>query len=543
MKYIKEYINFVHSGTIAQCKEQFLFCDMVERTVINSSDIYIDEDLAEKYLSLQKYFPFDLFAWEKCLLVLFLCTFYKSNKLPRFTELYIQIGRGSGKNGFLSFICFCLLSPYNPIQQYDIDLFANSEDQAKTSFEEVYNVLSGDNAPKLKKFFKWTKTVITGLKNQSKLRFWTANPGTKDGFRPGIVIFDERHQYENSSLIDVAEGGLGKVPHPRILCITTDGFVRGSVMDEDKQNNLDILNQNIEDNDTLPFICKIDCLEDVMDEKNWYKANPSLLWNEGLLVEIRREFVKYKQNPNEHPAFPTKRLNFPVQNSDAVVTSWENILATNQNVEIERGLNCIVGIDYASTTDFVGVGLLFYINGKYVWDTHSFVCKQSKDLSRIKAPLQAWEQDKLLTFIDDKEINPEVVVNWFLNRANELKANILKICLDKFRYTLLSKYIKEAGFSDDLIKLVRPSDEMMIIPVIESAFINHSIVFGENPLMRWYTNNSKIMPSGVNRVYGKIEPKSRKTDGFKAFATAMTQCELINQDNSGTFTDIPVFVF
>ena len=69
--------------------------------------------------------------------------------------------------------------------------------------------------------------------------------------------------------------------------------------------------------------------------------------------------------------------------------------------------------------------------------------------------------------------------------------------------------------------LVRPSDEMMIIPTITSLFNNHAIGWGNNPLMRWYCNNSnRITSSAGNMTYGKIEPKSRKTDGFKAFVAA-----------------------
>jgi phage terminase large subunit-like protein len=40
-------------------------------------------------------------------------------------------------------------------------------------------------------------------------------------------------------------------------------------------------------------------------------------------------------------------------------------------------------------------------------------------------------------------------------------------------------------------------------------------------MMRWYTNNTKLEPAPNNNFkYGKIEPKSRKTDGFMAFVNA-----------------------
>ena len=46
--------------------------------------------------------------------------------------------------------------------------------------------------------------------------------------------------------------------------------------------------------------------------------------------------------------------------------------------------------------------------------------------------------------------------------------------------------------------------------------------------MRWYANNSKIdMTKYGNMTYQKIEPKSRKTDGFKAFAAAECVSEVL----------------
>lgn len=54
--------------------------------------------------------------------------------------------------------------------------------------------------------------------------------------------------------------------------------------------------------------------------------------------------------------------------------------------------------------------------------------------------------------------------------------------------------------------------------------MNQSIAWGDNPLMRWYTNNTKLVPAAHgNFTYGKIEEKSRKTDGFMAFVAAMTR--------------------
>ena len=61
-----------------------------------------------------------------------------------------------------------------------------------------------------------------------------------------------------------------------------------------------------------------------------------------------------------------------------------------------------------------------------------------------------------------------------------------------------------------------------VVQKVSSCFIGHRIAWGDDPMMRWYTNNAKLEPAKNNNyTYGKIEPKSRKTDGFMAFVSAM----------------------
>lgn len=52
-------------------------------------------------------------------------------------------------------------------------------------------------------------------------------------------------------------------------------------------------------------------------------------------------------------------MNIPKTQMDAEVTTWDNILATNQEMEDLTGCDCVVGIDYSKVSDMVGVCLLF----------------------------------------------------------------------------------------------------------------------------------------------------------------------------------------
>jgi phage terminase large subunit-like protein len=70
---------------------------------------------------------------------------------------------------------------------------------------------------------------------------------------------------------------------------------------------------------------------------------------------------------------------------------------------------------------------------------------------------------------------------------------------------------------------------MRVQPVIDSAFATHSISWGENPLMRWATNNAKLVPAPHdNYTYGKIEPHGRKTDPFMALVAAFAAVDKLD---------------
>lgn len=533
--YIADYIELVKSGIYPVCKEQLQLIALVEKA-LDEPGVYVDNEQLEKYLSYQKYFPFELFPWEKFLLALHDCT-YTADGFPRFSVLLIYVGRGSGKNGFLGYENFCQLTPASGLKKYDIYDYANSEKQAKRSWKDVYDVLE-ENKTKLSRFFYWNDECIRSIKTGSEYYYMANNAKTGDSYRPGKVNHDEVHAAEDTSAITTAITGLGKKPQPRRTICTTNGDVRGGYLDELLERSKEILDGEIPDGGFLPFICHLESDKEIEKPDMWYKANPSLQYLPTLMWEIQQELVEYKINPVANSAFPTKRMNRPPKATECGIAPWELILGTNQPIEKEKliGKPCIAAADYMKTNDFLGAGLLYYADGKYIWISHTWVCSRSADLKRIKAPLRAWEKAGLLTFVDADEISPDLPAVWLVNEAVKRKSKILRFAVDSYRWTWLRRAFESVNITDDKksgkVFLVRPSNEMLISPIITSGFTNNLFVWGDNPLMRWAANNTKLvtLPSG-NITYGKIEPKSRKTDPFKAFVNAMClSSELEKQD-------------
>lgn len=543
-KYIDEYISDIRSGKIPASKEMHIATDYIENK-LNNSNVFIDIAKIDKAIELiERYFEMKLLNWELFIIALVHC-YYKSSDTVVFDDFFIMMGRGNGKNGFISGLSWYLTTKYHGVKGYNVDIIANSEDQAQTSFNDVYEMLDR-TWDKSKKFFYKSKVIITNLNTQSYIKYNTSNARTKDGKRSACLIFDERHEYENSANIGVFSSGFGKRKHSRIFSITTNGYVRDGVLDEDLRLASDVLNGVVTDIGLCPLIYKMDSDEECDNPKLWEKANPSINAFPELKKEIEKSLIKKQYDKQTELDFYTKRMNLPRTNMEIAVTEWENIASTNKPLPDLRGWDCTVGIDFASLRDWAAVNFHFR-KGDLRYDFgHYWLCLNSPELNRIKAPWQNWTD---VTPVSDAEISPDLLVEYIFRNAQNY--NVKKIGLDNFRYALMKDALSRIGFDAKERKniyLIRPSDIMKIQPVIDSCFNKQLFSWGDNPPLRWAVNNTKLVRSGKkdgtdtgNFYYAKIEAKSRKTDPFQALVHAMVVEDELDAGES-VFEDLPVIM-
>ena len=64
--------------------------------------------------------------------------------------------------------------------------------------------------------------------------------------------------------------------------------------------------------------------------------------------------------------------------------------------------------------------------------------------------------------------------------------------------------------------------------------MNERFIWGDNPMLRWATNNTKVIPwkktttgdnDMGNQLYAKINPRFRKTDPFMALVHSMCKAD------------------
>ncbi|MCJ0932557.1 terminase large subunit [Virgibacillus halodenitrificans] len=533
-QYVAEYIRKWYDGEIVLNDKREKLLTLIEKHILPRDDLYyFDDEQIDNYIEFSEKWYFELDEWEKFISA-FIFLFYVEDDEVVFDEFVINIGRGGGKNGFLSTLANYFISPLHGIDYYDVSIVANSEKQAKRSFMECFRVINKKGNEDLKEEFEAYKSSITSYETQSLFEYKTSNASSQDGGREGAVMYDEYHEMEDTSIVDVFSGGLGKVDHGRQFFIGTKGFVREGYFDTKYRECEDILNGLIAFKGVFPYIAELDDISEMDNFDMWPKANPALqppLNKRGkrLLNEVKKKYLKLAYEPSGRAAFVTKRMNFIEDNMENSVASREEIMATNRPF-FKLDTKPIGSLDFGSVRDFATCGLLFKKADEYAFKSFTFAIKHFCDVhygysntnndfgTERKAPIKKWEKDGLMKVVDEPSLNPMHIVNWFVEMREIY--GVEKIIADNYKLDILRPLLEAEGFEVEPIR--RPSSiHPLLAPRVEDGFANHKFIFGDNPLMRWFTNNVLVKETQAGKQFLKKEEVKRKTDGFQAFVHAL----------------------
>lgn len=540
---IKEYIQYVEDNPDKINKERKLLIQNIVLPTLRRNDVFFDEKTYQNCLKYCEKYYYKLFPYQK---FIYAFAFMYKNDIPVFQKFFIMMGRGNGKDGFIVPLVNFFQTPLYGVKKYHVEIVANSEQQVKDTFKVAYDAMA---VPGMKGKFKVTKELITNVATGSELKYNTSNASTKDGKRPGCLVLNEIHAYENYDQINVFESALGKVKHPREFVITTNGYVREGPLDE----LLDLMEEILETGENplgyFPFICKLDSEEEVDRQDAWQKANPSMEFMPILAHQILQDYLEMQKLPSKRPEVMTKRFNLPERNDEQTVATWENILRccyadvkkkTIRKTPDTKGQLAILSIDYADVRDFASAGVLTEKDGEYIWRQHTWICGESPFLKSIKFPVlknMGLPEFEDYEIVRGQVIPPEDIVRWCMEQMREYY--VVKITMDTYRYTMFRTLFESYGIREETkkdpfgqLRLIRKIGSVcgIIAPEIEKLFAEGRINFGASAIMRWYTNNTEVITDKYgNKQYGKIEPKLRKNDGFMAFLVAMYSKDLIKE--------------
>lgn len=396
----------------------------------------------------------------------------------------------------------------------NVYFLANSQQQSRLLYEGSRTMIQ--KSPWLSDRFVPNRSEIRYPKTGGKIMAMSAEKSNKDGENVHFAVFDEIHEYQDYSLINVMRNSRGTRTQPLIVYITTAGYVLdGPLVDmvDQGHDTLDNYDDDINTR-TFYFLASLDDKEEVNDPTKWVKANPNI----GLMqmADMISDFKDERRVPAQFADWLTKRFNIFSEVDEMSFITPEILQKNTRHLDPEELLDrdCIGGYDLSDTEDFTSACLEFPLDdgGVFILE-HSWIPKARYDRDKNPERIRKWEHDGEITIIPGDYVDYSYVLDWFKDKAN--KYNIVQVNYDPAKALRLNKEMEEAGFTTQDIRqgfftLGGPLQNF------KELLLDGKVVFNEQSMFKWYLNNVHLRQDRNDNWLPTKTSMSRKIDGFAA---------------------------
>ncbi len=480
--------------------------------------------------------PFTLLPWQKKVIRDIFGTVRDDDPSKRqYSTAYIEIPKKNGKSELGAAIALNMLCNDDEWKA-EVYSCASDRQQAGIVFDVAVDMVKQNKTlSKLIKIIPSTKRMIY-LPRGNKYVVLSSEVATKHGLNISACIFDELHTQPNRDLFDVMTQGSGDArKQPLWVFLTTAGTDRESICWEVHQKALDIIEGRKDDPRFYPVIFGLSENEDWTDERNWYKANPSL--GQTITIDkVRDAFRKAQETPADENAFRQLRLNQWVKQTIRwmPMNKWDACGGTVNEYELE-GRACYAAIDLSSTSDLTAVVLVFPPRDEdeqFIVLPHFWLPEDSLKLRvhRDHVMYDKWEKLGFLHTTEGDVVNYKYIEHSIL-KLNE-RFNIREIAYDRWQALMLVQYLKDDGFTmvpfgQGFRDMSPPTKELMRI-VLERK-LNH----GGHPVLRWNMDNAIVRTDPAGNLKIDKEKSTEKVDGAVALVMALDRA-MKNQNSGGS---------
>jgi phage terminase large subunit-like protein len=406
---------------------------------------------------------------------------------------------------------------------------ANDRDQAAIVFKFAKQLVEIE--PQLRAaidIIPSTKTMI-GKSTGSIYRAVSAEAGTKHGYLPSLVIYDELAQARNRELYDVFDTSFGACEEPLFIVISTQSNDPEHILSKLIDDGLSKADPSI--------ICHLyaadeDCALD--DEAQWKKANPALgvfRSYEDLAVATRKAVRLPAEEPKVRNLFLNQRVS-PVSSLISKV-DW---IACAGAVEFEPGEGVYLSLDLSSTNDLTAL-MMGSVSDPcrvkaFFWKPADLLSDHSRrDFGSASDRYKEWVDEGFLLTSPGRSIDPQVVAI----RVAELyeNYNVIGLAYDRWRIESLLREFERIGLAaykdgakaEAGLRLVpwgQGFKEMApAVDALERAIMDNKLVHDNNPVLNWNMGNAvATMDPAGNKKLDKEKARFR-IDGAVALAMLM----------------------
>lgn len=463
----------------------------------------------------------------------------KEDGTRQFHTAYVEIGKKNGKSELAAAVAlYMLYADGEP--SAEVYGAAADRQQASIVFDVANQMVQMSPALiKRSKIMAATKRVVN-YSNAGFYQVLSAEVGTKHGLNVSGLVFDELHAQPNRKLYDVLTKGSGDArEQPLFFIITTAGTDRNSICYEMHTKSMDILSGRKIDPTFYPVVYGLELEDDWHDERNWYKANPSL----GYTIKIDRVREAYQetlQNPAEENVFRQLRLNTWVNSSVAWIP--EHIYDKGNTAIDERkllGRECYGGLDLSSTSDITAFVLVFppeHDGDPYYILAYFWLPEDTLDLRvrRDHVPYDVWQRQGYINVTEGNVIHYDYIERTIIDLGK--KFNIKEIGVDRWNATQMIQNLEAEGFT--MVPIGQGMKDMSP-PTKEfyKLLLEGRIAHGGNPVLRWMAGNVVVETDAAENIKPTKAKSTEKIDGIVAAIMALDRCVRNQNAQKGSVYD------
>lgn len=521
--YLIQYREAIRRGEIVAGYELITELDNLIRDLDNPRYIYDTTDAEERIdfmehcirLTKSPFYnkPMKLMLWQKAFIEASfsfkMADKYYTNaagikkNVDRFKKIVLLIARKNTK----SETCSALELTESIIGNEGADLVCSSNDDIQASILydaiDTMRLLIDPEQIDTRKNIRFIKILPTNSKI-FKLSDRTRN---KEGRNIDFAVIDEVHEMKDNVIIKSIEQSQSLKDNPKLIEITTEGFVNDGALDNELKTCRAIINgedDGISAERTLPWLYTQDSENEIWtDEKTWQKSNPSL----GIVKKwdyLREQVDKARKSKADRIFVLSKDFNFKQNSAQAWLNTEDYKYTAVYDLEDFRGALCLGAVDLSETTDMTSAKVLLMKKNdrtKYIYQ-HYWIPEsklQSADDKQAGAKYLEWAKAGLLTICEGNDIDLSCVADWFFSVYKNYGLKLYKCGYDvKFSKDFL-KRMDEYGFDCEIIqqnKLTLSNAMKLVESDLKAQYVNYN----ENEIDAWCLGNAAIEIDNVGNV-------------------------------------------
>jgi len=453
-----------------------------------------------------------------------------------------SMGRKNGKTFEIACLVLAHLIGPEATNNGEIYSAATEREQAAIVYKYVQQIIRADSElESMIDIIPSTKTMVC-YQNGSTYKAVSAEAGTKFGYNPTVVIYDELAQAKNMDLYTAFDTAMGA----RMESGEETIFFVISTQSKDPQHLLSqLIADGIKKTDpttvchlyTVPLAKDNEEDDALTNESKWFLANPAL--NDFRSLSEMRIFAK---KAIRMPVFENEFRNYYLNqcvDAKAPLIPRAEWLGCKGDANIPPGEDIILALDLSGKTDLtamVGVSIGEQDKVKaWFWKPKDSLHEHEK---RDRVPYSLWEKQGLLKTTPGKSIQYSYIATEIAEVSRIW--SIVAIAFDRYRIDDLRNAMDEIGLESYIEHkdgegnpVIEQGRGIRMVPwgqgyasmtgaveALESAILDRILVHDMHPCLTWNISNAMVVSDAAgNRKLDKSAVRFR-IDGAVALAMA-----------------------